>query len=322
MRRVIPLVLSLLLMMVGGGGLTLTANADTATPKRLRATEQCSIYKPRPGSYNTHYCSGQWKYIETSIIETDCPDGWWIVDEDAEDGSSWDECTRPVTIKRETFYCPVCHKNAFKDTYIVDCKYHDNGPDYHYPTGSGYYHDYCVHNHYFSGYRPNVTPHYYSPQYDYSGDEQYFDVYPLTATATDGFTTSVSVGSATITSYVYPSNTVQLTIRGTANRPVKITNNGTSYLRTTDSSGVATYSFTMPKAATSIQVEQGLAVSPSPSQINLFYGQSQKITPNQQPTTAAVTYLSSDDNVVAVNSEGEVTSVNKGQTTIKVTATL
>lgn len=203
----------------------------------------------------------------------------------------------------------------------MDCPYHDNGPDYNYPTGYGYYHDYCVHNHYFAGYGGTLR-HYYSPQYDYSGDEQYFDVYPLTVTATDGFTTSVSVGSAIITSYVYPSNTVQLTIQGRANTPVKITKNGASYLRTTNSSGIATYSFTMPAAATSIQVEQGLAVSPSPSQINLFYGQSQQITPNQQPSTAEVTYLSSDGTIAAVNSEGEVTSVNNGQTTIKVTATL
>ena len=50
--------------------------------------------------------------------------------------------------------------------------------------------------------------------------------------------------------------------------------------------------------------------------------QSQKITPNQQPTIAAVTYLSSDETIAAVNSEGEVTSVNIGQTIIEVTATL
>lgn len=66
----------------------------------------------------------------------------------------------------------------------------------------------------------------------------------------------------------------------------------------------------------------GLAVAPTPTDITLFYGQSQQITPNQQPSTAEVTYLSSNDSIATVDDQGNVTSVNNGQTTITVTATL
>lgn len=66
----------------------------------------------------------------------------------------------------------------------------------------------------------------------------------------------------------------------------------------------------------------GLAVSPTPTSMSLYYGQTQKITPNPTPTTATVTYTTNNSNIATVSPTGLVSSENKGSTTIVVTATL
>lgn len=66
----------------------------------------------------------------------------------------------------------------------------------------------------------------------------------------------------------------------------------------------------------------GLTVSPSPSPLSIYYGQTKRLSANQMPTTASVTLTSQDTSIVTIDSNGTCVGIKPGTTTITVTATL
>ena len=168
----------------------------------------------------------------------------------------------------------------------------------------------CSHRHSYQ--------HYYDTSYGYDGSSSTFTVYPLTVTANNNISSTLKVSGATATDAALPGKKVTLSLSGApAGVNYKVTNSATGATQTVASP----YSFTMPSEPVTLTVEYALAVNPSPSQINLFVGQESQITPNQQPSTAAVTYTSGNTSIAKVSSTGKITALSKGSTNITVTAT-
>ena len=161
--------------------------------------------------------------------------------------------------------------------------------------------------------------HYYDTYYGYDDpSSSTFTVYPLAVTTNEGISSTLKVSSATATDAALSGKTVTLSLSGApAGIKYKVTNSATQTSQTVASS----YSFTMPSEPVTLTVEYALAVNPSPSQINLFVGQGSQITPNQQPSTAVVTYASNNTSIAKVSSTGTVTALKKGSTNITVAAT-
>lgn len=66
----------------------------------------------------------------------------------------------------------------------------------------------------------------------------------------------------------------------------------------------------------------GLTVTPSPSPMSIYYGQTSQLSPNQIPTIANVLFSCADTSIATISDAGLVEGIKPGSTRITVTATI
>lgn len=280
MRRVIPLVLSLLLMI--GEGLTFTTSAATSTSHSARLCNYCKG--------EVIYCTGKPTISKTSSIPEDAKDDNWMT------------------------FCGEC--GDFDGPFYL-FKANCSRCSYYKITGKEYSEDvYSSHAYCSSCISKGMK---YGPKY-------YKDPDSVDMTIGGGMDQVVSE-YADLRYYVENEPHPKMSSSGVIsyNACSHGLKTGPHYYACSSHSSYGTtkhyYCTTHGYVGTS-SICPGLAVTPTPTNMSVYYGQKQQITANQQPTTATVTYSSSDTTVATVSSTGLVESKKKGSTTITVTATL
>lgn len=328
MRRLRAIALTLTLLLMGGGKYSLTASAATGGISKtatyckdgysedvlccrvgwVKDAEWYEIYNAEydetpenvlpPELDGCEICGGEFIWVESRTRGTDTSGDGYIDEK----------------FKEYKYLCVNGHNryhnyvSLYRTTgYAIRTRDNSSSID-HYRHNAAW----CSHSHSYQ--------HYYDTFYGYDGSSSTFTVYPLTVTSNkNNLTHSLSVSGATATDAALSGRKVTLSLSGApAGIKYRVTNSATQTSQTVTSS----YSFTMPSEPITLTVEYALAVNPSPSQVNLFVGQESQITPNQQPSTAAVTYASNNTSIAKVSSTGKVTALSKGSTNITVTATL
>lgn len=303
MRRLRAIALTLTLLLMGGYSLTASAStggiSKTATKCAGGTTTSVEVW-----------CDGSFSEVDTFYVDHTCGESLYD-----DNGNFKGKCYGTWYAWYTEYECSECGTSEY-DHWCEPCDECGQGSTWSSSADLGAHRKTtsetvpCLHNH--------TSSHYYDTSYGYDGSASTFTVYPLTMAAAEGISSTLKVSGATATDAALSGKTVTLSLSGA---PVgvnyKVTNSATQTSQTVASS----YSFTMPSEPVTLTIEYALAVNPSPSQINLFVGQSQVITPNQQPSTAVVTYASNNTSIAKVSSTGKVTALSKGSTNITVTAT-
>lgn len=305
MKRLNVIALTLALLLVGGG-YSLTASA--ATGGITKTATKCA-----GGTTKTveTWCSGSFSEGRTFSVDHTCGESLYN-----DEGTFIGKCYGTYYAWYTMYECSECGQEE-SHSWIEPCDQCGQCDfSYDFPADLGPHRKTtsetvpCSHNH--------TSSHYYDTSYGYDGSASTFTVYPLTMAIGEGISSTLKVSSATATDAAMSGRSVTLSLSGAPEGvKYKVTNSATQTSQTVAYS----YSFTMPSEPVTLTVEYALAVNPSPSQVNLFVGQSKVITPNQQPSAAIVTYASNNTSIATVSSSGKVTGKKKGSTNITVTAT-
>ncbi|MBO5435319.1 hypothetical protein J6A31_05840 [bacterium] len=220
-------------------------------------------------------------------------------------------------------YCSICRKSGVSGQNYYYCSTHRTYSPSSSPCGSksGCNVSGPTYGHMTTG-QVTTVDYFYNEDYGYKGDETPITVYPLSVSSNDGITTDVSVtgdlGVARVTDKAYPSHEVTLTFDNVPSGcKVKVTVNGSE---TVLNAGTATHTFNMPEGITDVTVELA-TIDPTnnyPTSITKTYGDAASSVGFTTNSDGAVTYTSSNSQVVSVDANGKLTYKKAGSAVITI----